>query len=39
MTRISILLGLALVILTLAAAAWAVEALQTCKRMALRARR
>jgi hypothetical protein len=39
MTRIVILLGLALLILTLAAAGWAVNLLRACRRMPLRERR
>ena len=39
MTRILLLLGLALVILLLAAGGWAVDALRACKRMARGERR
>ena len=39
MTRILLLLGLALVILLLAAGGWAVDALRACERMARGERR
>jgi hypothetical protein len=39
MTRILLLLGLVLVILLLAAGAWAVDALRACERMARGERR